>query len=426
MSLVRAVAARASGARSTSPVPIQPRGVHGFTGRPTGLSDRDLSAQAAVSTVYAIVAAIAEDVSQVAWYLARKPGPGSIVAPGGVGVIPDIITHRHPASDLWNDPNPWFTRGALVEIVQVHAELAGIGYIVVDRGPSTTGVPLALWPVYPTRMEPIPDAKEFLRGWIYTGPNGERVPLGVQQVIPIRSTPDATDFYTGMSPVKPLLPDIEAVRYSSDYNRNFFLNSAEPGGIIEVPNELQDDEFDRLQRQWNEQHRGVSNAHRVAVLEGGMKWSNRQLTFKDMQFLEMRQLSSEILREAWRMSKTRLGQTESVNRATAETAIYTNSRHITKPRCVRWAEALNTRLLPMFGSMASDVEYVFDLQVPKDTQADDAERTSKANAASLLVNAGYDPAQTLEAVGLPPMEWVGIPAGAKDVAPQTSSNGGAQ
>jgi HK97 family phage portal protein len=423
VSLLGAVVDRVAATRG-APVPMQPRGMHSFQGRPSGAL-RELGAQSAVSTVYSVVAAIAEDVAQVAWYLARLPGPGSIVAPGGVGVIPDVITHRHPASDLWNDPNPWFTRGALMEIVQSHAELAGTGFLIVDRGPSNEGVPLALWPVFPDRMEPVPDRDKFLVGWIYTGPNGERVPLTTGQVIPIRGTPDAQDFYGGMSPVRPLMSDIESVRYSADYNRNFFLNSAEPGGIIEVPNTLQDKDFDRLQRQWNEQHRGVSNAHRVAILEGGAKWNPRQLTFKDMQFMEMRALSSEIIREAWRISKTRLGQTESVNRATAETAVYVNSRHLTKPRCVRWQEALNYRLLPMFGQFGADVEYIFDLQVPKDSQADDAERTSKANAVSLMVNAGFDPAASLEVFGLPPMEWVGIPEGATKGAPQTSTNGGA-
>jgi len=426
VSLVRAALSRVTGRAGGAPVPMQGRNRMGFASRP-GSSDRMLSAQAAVSTVYSVTAAIAEDVGQVAWYLASLPGPDSIVAPGGVGIIPEVITHRHPAAELWANPNPWFTRVALVERVQMHAELAGVGYVIVDRGPSTRGVPLALWPVLPNRMQPVPDADQFLAGWMYTGPNNEQVPLGTHQVIPIMGTPDASDLYSSMSPVQPLMPDIEAVRHSSEYNRNFFLNSAEPGGVIEVPNNLEDKQFDRLQRQWNEQHRGVSNAHRVAILEGGSKWSPRQLTFKDMQFMELRNLSAEIIREAWRISKTRLGQTESVNRATAETAIYTNSRHITKPRCVRWQEALNTRLLPMFGPVGQGVQFVFDLQVPKDTQADDAERTSKANAAALLVGAGYDRAQVLETVGLPPMDWVGVPPGAKQPqAPQSSSNGGAQ
>jgi len=103
-----------------------------------------------------------------------------------------------------------------------------------------------------------------------------------------------------------------------------------------------------------------------------------------------------------------------------------NSRHITKPRCVRWKEALDYRLLPMFGASGQGVQYIYDLQVPKDQQADDAERTSKANAASILKMAGWHEDDVLQTVGLPPMRYVGPPAGARGVAPQTSTNGGAQ
>lgn len=428
MSILGAALNRSAAADRGAPVPYGSRSVTGaFGGSRGGAStERELAAQAAVSTVHSIVAAIAEDVSAVAWYLALLPGPDSIVAPGGVGVVPEVVTWRHPAADLWNNPNPWFSRSRLVEVVQMHAELAGIGYLIVDRGPSGQGVPLSLWPVLPTRMQPVPDKDRFISGWLYTGPNGEQLPLEVGEVIPIPGTPNAADLYGGMSPVRPLMSDIEAVRYSSDYNRNFFLNSAEPGGIIEVPNNLEDPDFDRLQRQWNEQHRGVANAHRVAILEGGAKWAQRTPTFKDMQFQEMRELSSEILREGWRVSKTRLGQNEAVNRATAETAVYVNSRHITKPRCVRWKEALDYRLLPMFGAPGQGVQYIYDLQVPKDQQADDAERTSKANAASILRLAGWNADDVLQTVGLPPMRWEGVPQDAKGVAPQTSTNGGAQ
>ena len=35
--------------------------------------------------------------------------------------------------------------------------------------------------------------------------------------------------------------------------------------------------------QWEEQHRGVSRAHRVAILEQG-KWIDRKYTMRDMQF----------------------------------------------------------------------------------------------------------------------------------------------
>src|SRR3546814_4133346 len=80
---------------------------------------------------------------------------------------------------------------------------------------------------------------------------------------------------------------------SLDYNRNFFINGAGPGGIIEFPEELDDDEWRRFKRRWDSSHQGVANAHKVATLEGGAKWVERNYTYKDMQFAELTNVRSE-------------------------------------------------------------------------------------------------------------------------------------
>src|SRR3546814_6297573 len=83
-----------------------------------------------------------------------------------------------------------------------------------------------------------------------------------------------------------LLSILVGQRAALDYNRNFFINGAGPGGIIEFPEELDDDEWRRFKRRWDSSHQGVANAHKVATLEGGAKWVERNYTYKDMQFAE--------------------------------------------------------------------------------------------------------------------------------------------
>jgi hypothetical protein len=46
------------------------------------------------------------------------------------------------------------------------------------------------------------------------------------------------DPYRGMGVVQTILVDLDATRASAEWNRNFFLNSAEPGGIVEVDRRL--------------------------------------------------------------------------------------------------------------------------------------------------------------------------------------------
>jgi hypothetical protein len=219
-----------------------------------------------------------------------------------------------------------------------------------------------------------------------------------------------------MGPVQAILTDLDATRYSAEWNRNFFRNSAEPGGIIKVDHRLSDEEFDELSARWSEQHRGVANAHRVAILEQG-EWVDRKFTQKDMQFSELRTASADVIRQAFGFPKFAMGEVDDVNRATAEASTVWFAQYLTVPRLERVKAALNSELLPLFGPTATGLEFDYCDPVPANREADNAELTARSGAAKTLVDAGYEPVAVLEAVGLPEIEHVGRPEQAPALPP---------
>jgi HK97 family phage portal protein len=255
-------------------------------------------------------------------------------------------------------------------------------------------------------MEPIPDRDKFISHYEYCGPNGERIRLERDEVIQLRM-PNPLDPYRGLGPVQSILVDLDSSRYSAEWNRNFFANSAEPGGVIEVDKRLSDDEFDEMNTRWGEQHKGVSNAHRVAIIEHGAKWVDRKYTMRDMQFAELRGVSRDVIREAFGIPKFAVGDVDDVNRATADASSAWFAEHLTVPRLERIKAALNHDFLPLFGATAAGLEFDYCSPVKGDREADDRERESKAQAASVLVTAGWEPTAVLEAVDLPPMPYIG-------------------
>jgi HK97 family phage portal protein len=273
-----------------------------------------------------------------------------------------------------------------------------------------------MWPVRPDRIDPVPSPTSFISGYVYTSPDGEKIPLGTDEVIFLRM-PNPRDPYRGMGPVQSVLTDLDATRYSAEWNRNFFLNSAEPGGIIQVDRRLSDPEFDEMRLRWNEQHRGVAAAHRVAILEQG-QWVDRKFTQRDMQFAELRTVSRDVIREAFGIPGFAIGELTDVNRATAEAAALWFATYLTVPRLQRIKAALNFDLLPLFGATADGLEFDYDSPIPDDEEAENAELTTKVNAAGVLVAAGFNPAATLAAIGLPDIPFDGRPADAPTAAPQ--------
>jgi HK97 family phage portal protein len=363
-------------------------------------STAQMAAMGSVGTLFAIIDRLCTSTGMVEWQLYRK---------SETGIEEDRTPiKRHAALDLWNRPNPWMERLPFIETFQQHVDLTGEGWWVIARSPRARSIPLELWPVRPDRMTPVPDQTNFIRGYVYTGPEGEQVPLEPDEVIRLRK-PDPLDIYRGMSAVQTILADLDANRFSAEWNRNFFLNSAEPGGIIEVDKRLDDDEFDQLRDRWAEQHRGVGAAHRVALIEQGMKWVDRKITQRDMQFVELRAAGRDVIREAFGMPKFVLGDVEDVNRASArESSVFFN-QYLVVPRLERIKSTLNAHLLPLYKRTGQGLEFDYDSPVPPDRESDNEELTAQTEGALNLVNAGYDPKAVLEAVGLKDMNWVGPP-----------------
>jgi HK97 family phage portal protein len=407
--LVKSLIGGLAGAvRNATPVSYAPRrGGLPLAGLAGSSTEQQLRAYGGVGTLYSIVHLTSNATSQVDWRLYRKSVDNRrTTATGEVAKRTEVT--RHAALDLWNTPNPFQTGQEFREAAQQHLDLVGESTILVVRS-DLADLPLELWPVRPDRLVPVPHPTDFLAGWIYCGPDGEKVPLGTDEVIQLKM-PNPLDPYRGLGPVQAILTDLDSARYSAEWNRNFFANSAEPGGVIEVDKRLTDEEFDEMTERWREQHQGVNNAHRVAVIEQG-KWVSNAMSMRDMQFKELRDVSREIIREAFGIHAHLLGITEDVNRANADAAEVSFARWLITPRCERWKQMLNARLLPLFGATGQGVEFDHDRVVPEDREADDRERTSKAQAAQLLVAAGYDPADVARAVGLPEMAFVG-PTGA--------------
>lgn len=392
-----------------SPVPQAPRG-----GTPTGifnvLAGRGASTQekmkrgmeqyGEVSTAYGIISRLAESTAQVQWHLYRKNTDGR-------RVYRETETRtevtRHAILDLLMNPNPVMDWMEFAETLIQHFDSAGEFWFCCAFGSIRAAGPLELWPMRPDRVMIITDPYDALTGYIYRGPDGENVPLRKEIVIQGRR-PNPLDIYRGLGPMQVLAIKLDANRLASEYNRNFFLNSAEPGGIIEIEDRLDDDEFRELEQRWREQHRGVANAHRVAILEQG-KWVDRKYTMRDMMFPELADASREDIREAFGYPKGMTGATEDVNKAVADANERMFGRYLLRPRLNKLKYALNNYLLPLFGDTARGLEMDYDDPVPEDREADSTDRITKAQAFKLLTESGVDGADAAEVVGLPTMKW---------------------
>ena len=344
---------RAARPPATVPGAFSPAGGMYSGAVPTYNQEQYLRAFEQVGWVYAVVDRISTAIAHTKWQLYKKAQRRS--------EREEVISH--PILDLLSQVNPFETGFEHMELTQYYLELAGEAFWVLLRN-GLRGVS-EMWSVLPTQMEVVSGREKFVSGYVYSS-SGGRVPLLSQDVIHFKRT-HPRNRHRGLSPVSAIMTDIESQRYTSLYNRNFFRNSAEPGGVIEVEGNLTDEQFQSLVTQFREEHGGVANAHRVAVLEGGAKWQERKVTQREMQFRDLRKENRDVILAEYGVPLHILGIAESVNRANADAAEYVFARWVILPRLVRIREKLNEQLLPQFDTKG-EYELDFDDPVPENRE----------------------------------------------------------
>jgi len=304
-------------------------GVGGGIGVPNQVSQ--LGSLTTTSWLFAVVDRIAASAAATPWGLFRAMPDGQSRS------VP-----KHPIMDLWQAVNPFYTRHEFIETSIQHFELTGeIWWLIVrNRG----GRPVELWNIRPDRIRPVPHTSDFVAGYVYSI-GQTQIPLERKDVIFIRR-PSPLDPYRGIGTVQSMMMDLGAEQMAAQWTRNFFSNGAMPGGILQFDEGLSDQDFERLVTRWGEQHQGVANAHRVAILERG-QWVDRKFSQRDMQMNDLRRVNRDIIFGAFGVPASVMGVTESVNRANAEAGDVLFGRWILKPRLERIKQALNERLVHM-------------------------------------------------------------------------------
>ncbi|GAA0660406.1 phage portal protein [Kitasatospora atroaurantiaca] len=95
--------------------------------------------------------------------------------------------------------------------------------------------------------------------------------------------------FTGVSPIAYARESIGLALAAQTYGARFFANGAMPGAVVEVPGAMSEEGLARAREAWRLANSGVENAHRVALLTEGAKFSKIAMSPDEAQFLQTRQ-----------------------------------------------------------------------------------------------------------------------------------------
>ena len=111
----------------------------------------------------------------------------------------------------------------------------------------------------------------------------------------------------GLGPVSAARLTIGAAMAADTYAAAYFGNAANPGGVIEVPGELTQEQAQDIGRDWNITHTGPYRAGKIGILSGGAAFKPLTLNAADAQLLEARRFNVEDIARLFRVPISLLG-----------------------------------------------------------------------------------------------------------------------
>jgi HK97 family phage portal protein len=191
------------------------------------------------------------------------------------------------AADLLAAPHPDLTPFELWEIVYSHIALWGNAYLQKLRNPA--GQIMELWPIHPSRIKPgrATDGTKVYQ--FKTGDYDE--PLTDRQVLHIPGF--GFDGVCGLSPIQAHRQGIGLAMAAEEFGAKLFASGSLASGLLQTEQRLTPEQADALKLRWREKNSGLSNAHDVAVLDSGAKFSQLTIPPEDAQFLQSRSFQVE-------------------------------------------------------------------------------------------------------------------------------------
>lgn len=284
---------------------------------------------------FAGVRVIAEDLGLLPLFLYERLKRGKNRATG------------HPLYPLLHDaPNPMMGAMAFKEALQGHAITwgRGVAYVVTHE---RTGVIEELWPLRPDRVhiKVRQMGKGRVERWVQyrDDVNGIYANLAPGEYLCINGLGD--DGVTGYSVVELAANSIGLGLATEHYGAKIFSNGAAPAGALSHPENLSPEARKRMADDWDNIHRGIDRAHRVAILEEGVTWQAVGLPNDANQFLETRKLQVTDMARWLRLPPHKIGDLDRATFSNIEEQQLDYVSSALNAWLTRWEQAVLTQLL---------------------------------------------------------------------------------
>lgn len=280
----------------------------------------------------------------------------------------DTQIENHPLEALLNRPNPQMAGSEYFQALYSYLLLDGNSYALRS---DVNGKPSELHILRPDRMTITPSKTQIPKNYQYKI-NGQIAAqydvdpeTGASEVKHLKLWNPLDDYY-GLSPISAAAVDIDQHNLAARHNVNLLNNGARPSGAIVfkpkddagMPVQLSEAQRQQLHTDLNARFSGPDNSGRAMLLEGDFDWKEMGLTPKDMDFLELKNMSARDIALCFGVPSQLVGVPDAQTYANVQEARLALYEDTIVPLMMRMQSDLNEWLSPSYGE---NIEIRYDI-----------------------------------------------------------------
>ena len=197
------------------------------------------------------------------------------------------INHSRSGVTLTKTPNARQTISEMIEQGMVHAATDGNFIAVVTKNKKNEII--SIQTLESGRQYSITELQDNTIQYTVTLPNGVTQTYPSSRILHIKNMAYST--YKGIDVVHAARSTLGLSIAATNHAETFYSNGSRAGGYLTTDKTMSQDAQTRLIQNWEGRHGGVQKAHKVSVLEEGMKFTESGIDLQKSQLIESRKYS---------------------------------------------------------------------------------------------------------------------------------------
>lgn len=247
----------------------------------------------------------------------------------------------HPVSQILGiRPNPYMSAYTFKELLQVHLATWGNAYAYIEW--DWDGRPKYLWPLNPALTDVRIDLENGQIWYFTTLLTGEMLTVPWHDMFHLKLL--SRNGLKGLSPISIIREEIGTQESIKQFIGSFYANGTATRGVLKVPTQLSPDAKDKARGEWQKLNSGLTNAHKIAILDAGLDYSSIGMPLEDAQYIETVKMGILEIAKIYKIPAHKLNQLDRATFSNIEQQSLDYAKNTLQPILTQWEQEINYKL----------------------------------------------------------------------------------